>query len=116
MSFDFNNETPIYLQLIDDIKLQIINKVYLPSQKLPSVRELSVMYEVNPNTIQKAYTELERVENIAMKKPDEEAAFYYKKNVIPKMDALRSVVDAMEVLTAREFWPVPTYGDILFRL
>lgn len=59
MSFVFNNETPIYLQLIDDIKLQIINKVYLPNSKLPSVRELSVIYEVNPNTIQKALAQLE---------------------------------------------------------
>ena len=64
-----------------------------------------------------AYGELMRVENTAMKKTDdEEAAFYYKNSVIPKMDALRRVVDAMEVLTAREAWPVPTYGDITFRI
>lgn len=63
-----------------------------------------------------AYNELERVENAAMKKPDEEAAFYYKKTVNPKMEALRTLVDSMEVLCAREFWPVPTYGDILFRV
>ncbi len=63
-----------------------------------------------------AYNELDRVEGVAIKKSDEEAAFYYKKNVIPKMDALRRLVDTMEVLTAREFWPVPTYGDILFRV
>ncbi len=63
-----------------------------------------------------AYNELERVENLAVKKADEEAAFYYKKNVVPKMEALRRAVDAMEILTAREFWPVPTYGDILFRV
>ncbi len=64
-----------------------------------------------------AYSELYRVENIAVKKAsDEEAAFYYKTSVIPKMDALRKVVDEMEVLTAREAWPVPTYGDITFRV
>ena len=64
-----------------------------------------------------AYGELLRVENNAVKKSsDEEAAFYYKTNVIPKMDALRRYVDEMEVLTAREFWPVPTYGDITFRV
>ena len=64
-----------------------------------------------------AYSELYRVENIAVKKTtDEDAAFYYKTNVIPKMDALRKVVDEMEVLTAREYWPVPTYGDITFRV
>ncbi len=64
-----------------------------------------------------AYGELLRVENIAVKKScDEEAAFYYKTSVIPKMDNLRRYVDDMEVLTAREFWPVPTYGDITFRV
>ena len=64
-----------------------------------------------------AYNELLRVENIAVKKPcDEEAAFYYKSTVIPRMDNLRRYVDEMEVLTAREFWPVPTYGDITFRV
>ena len=64
-----------------------------------------------------AYTALERVENIAVtKKGEEEGAFYYKTNVIPKMDALRASVDAMEVLTAREYWPMPTYGDLTFRI
>ena len=59
MSYDFNNDIPIYLQIIEHIKLQIINKTYLPNQKIPSVRDLSVLYEVNPNTVQKALTELE---------------------------------------------------------
>ena len=64
-----------------------------------------------------AYGELLRTENTAVKKScDEEAAFYYKSHVIPKMDTLRRYVDEMEVLTAREFWPVPTYGDITFRV
>ena len=64
-----------------------------------------------------AYAALERVEKVAMTKTDEEeAAFYYKTSVIPKMDALRRTVDAMEVLTAREYWPMPTYGDITFKI
>ncbi len=64
-----------------------------------------------------AYNELMRVENIAVKKTcDEEAAFYYKTSVIPKMDTLRRAVDEMEILCAREYWPVPTYGDITFRV
>ena len=64
-----------------------------------------------------AYTALERAENIAVTKDCvEEAAFYYKNNVNPKMDALRAVVDSMEMLTAREYWPMPTYGDITFRI
>ena len=69
------------------------------------------------NRTYEAYCELERVENNAVKKTcDEEAAFYYKNTVIPKMDALRKLVDSMELLTAREYWPMPTYGDIMFRV
>lgn len=61
------------------------------------------------------YYELERVENFAVALTDvEEAANYYKDMVIPAMDKLRAAVDAMEVLCAREFWPVPTYGDMTF--
>ena len=64
-----------------------------------------------------AYNELMRVETQAVKKTDEEdSAFSYMTQVVPKMDALRRAVDSMEVLTAREFWPVPTYGDILFKI
>lgn len=64
-----------------------------------------------------AYLALERVEKTAMNKTDdEESAFYYKNNVIPKMEALRKLVDTMEVLCAREYWPMPTYGDMLFRI
>ena len=64
-----------------------------------------------------AYNALERAEKAAISKTcDEEAAFYYKNTVIPKMDALRKQVDAMEILTAREYWPMPTYGDITFRI
>ena len=64
-----------------------------------------------------AYNSLDKVEKIAMNKScDEEASFYYKDTVEPKMLALRRVVDEMEVLTAREYWPMPTYGDIMFRV
>lgn len=64
-----------------------------------------------------AYLSLERAEKTAVsKKCDEEAAFFYKDNVEAKMVALRKAVDDMEVLTAREAWPMPTYGDITFRV
>ena len=59
MGYNFNNDTPIYLQIIDYIKQEIISKRYKPNQKLHSVREFAVMFEVNPNTIQKALQELE---------------------------------------------------------
>lgn len=59
MGFEFKNDTPIYLQIIEQVKKQIICKKYLPNQKIPSVREFSLEFEVNPNTVQKALLELE---------------------------------------------------------
>ena len=61
MSFHFDNGTPIYLQIIESIKQDVICEKYLPNQKLPSVRELALAFSVNPNTIQKALAELEEI-------------------------------------------------------
>ena len=63
-----------------------------------------------------AYGALDKAERTAVSKKDEEAAFYYKNTVESKMTALRRVVDEMETITARDAWPMPTYGDITFRL
>ncbi len=38
----------------------------------------------------------------------------YAKEVVPKMDALRDHVDALELITSKQYWPLPTYGDMLF--
>ena len=43
-----------------------------------------------------------------------ENALYFRAEVIPTMKELRKAVDAMETLTAADFWPMPTYGDLLF--
>lgn len=56
---EFRSNTPIYLQLIDAVKLQIISGRLQPGDKLPSVRDLALAYGVNPNTMQKALSELE---------------------------------------------------------
>jgi glutamine synthetase len=45
-----------------------------------------------------------------------ERAEYYCNRVIPVMDELREYVDAMETITASEYWPLPTYGDMMFRV
>lgn len=57
---EFNANIPIYLQVVDRIKLQIMNETLKPGDKIASVRELSIEYGVNPNTVQKAFAELER--------------------------------------------------------
>ncbi len=62
-----------------------------------------------------AHRELDRVENIALAiTATEEAAFYYCTEVAAAMDKLRCAVDSLEVITARDYWPVPTYGDMTY--
>lgn len=60
MKNNFDPHLPIYLQMMDEIKKNIFNKTYLPGKKIPSVRELALLYSINPNTIQKSLIELER--------------------------------------------------------
>lgn len=60
MSWDLKNDRPIYLQLMEQLKLMIISGVYPAGSKIPSVRELASEAAVNPNTMQKALSELER--------------------------------------------------------
>lgn len=60
MPWELDNDRPIYLQLMERIQRDIISGVYKPGDKLPSVRDLAVEAAVNPNTMQKALSELER--------------------------------------------------------
>ena len=60
MPWDLDNDRPIYLQLMEKIQLDIVAGVYKPGDKLPSVRDLALEAAVNPNTMQKALSELEQ--------------------------------------------------------
>ncbi|MDY5987469.1 MAG: GntR family transcriptional regulator [Lachnoclostridium sp.] len=60
MPWDLDNDRPIYLQLMERIQRSIISGEYRPGDRLPSVRDLAVEAAVNPNTMQKALSELER--------------------------------------------------------
>ena len=56
---NFKNDLPIYMQIMDIIKIQIVNGEFKPGEKLLSVREEASQLKVNPNTVQRAYQELE---------------------------------------------------------
>ncbi len=60
MDWSFRNDQPIYSQLIQRLTEAIVSGVYAPGEKLPSVRELALEAGVNPNTVQRSLTELER--------------------------------------------------------
>lgn len=57
--FHFKNDRPIYIQLVEQLELHIITGRLEPGEKLPSVRDLAVQAQVNPNTMQRALQELE---------------------------------------------------------
>ena len=60
MKWQFSNDAPIYAQLITQIKVGIVSGAFPPGERLPSVRDLATEAGVNPNTMQRALTELER--------------------------------------------------------
>ena len=59
MEFTFENNIPIYIQLLEYLKIYLISGVFKCGDKLPSVRDLALSAKVNPNTLQKALFELE---------------------------------------------------------
>jgi GntR family transcriptional regulator len=60
MQTAFESGLPIYQQLINEIKLQIVSGAYRPGDRLEPVREMAQKYGVNPNTVQRSMAELER--------------------------------------------------------
>lgn len=60
MPWQFDKERPIYTQLLEQIRFLIISGHYTEGERLPSVRDLASEASVNPNTMQRALTELER--------------------------------------------------------
>ena len=60
MSWNLDSSRPIYAQIIEKVSLDIVSGKYQPGDKLPSVRDLAAQAGVNPNTMQKALSELER--------------------------------------------------------
>ena len=59
MDYIFDNERPIYVQLVEKLRIEIISGRLKSGERIPSVRELALTVRVNPNTMQKALAELE---------------------------------------------------------
>lgn len=61
MDYIFDNDRPIYIQLVEKLKIEIISGKLKSGERLPSIRELALIVRVNPNTLQKALGELENI-------------------------------------------------------
>ncbi|BAS26108.1 GntR family transcriptional regulator [Limnochorda pilosa] len=62
LHLDFSATRPIYLQIVDEVKRAIARGELRPGDRIPSQRDLAVQVRVNPNTVQRAYREMERLE------------------------------------------------------
>ena len=58
-SINYRDPRPVYEQIVDEMRKLIITGVFAPDERLPSVRDLARELGINPNTIQRAYRELE---------------------------------------------------------
>ena len=65
---EFNDKKPIYIQLVEQIKIDIITNKYKINEKIPSVREFALNLKVNPNTINRALLQLEEEKLIITKR------------------------------------------------
>lgn len=68
MVFDFNNETPIYLQIANTIEDGILNGIYQEESQVPSTTEISITYKINPATVGKGFNLLVSEEIIYKKR------------------------------------------------
>lgn len=57
---DYKDTRPLYEQIVKKIKILILNGVLEPDSQMPSVRNMAVDLSINPNTVQRAYAQLER--------------------------------------------------------
>ena len=87
------------------------------SKKIDCAYEESMLNDVSRLTAT-AYKTVKDIENalIGAKKTADVTArsVYYKDEILTKMNALRTAVDSLEELVSADYWPIPTYGDLLF--
>lgn len=103
LQLDFGDRRPIYEQIRDKLKELIISGVLVTDDKIPSVREMAASLAINPNTIQKAYKDLENEGYIySQKARGYFVARLYKSGNKIKIDGLyeelTSIVDEMKFL------------------
>ncbi|NLK00135.1 MAG: GntR family transcriptional regulator [Clostridia bacterium] len=86
LNIDVRSSQPIYDQIIEQVKENIVKGIFQPGDKLPSVQEMSSLLTINPNTVSKAYQELERSKVIEIQRG---RGTFIAKDYRPEMDEER---------------------------
>lgn len=100
MEWQFDNSMPIYTQLINKIELAIVSGEYVRGQRLPAVRDLASEAGVNPNTLQRAFQELERLGLVYTQRSNgrfvtEDMTVIEKNKQTLAQESIRSFMDSM---------------------
>lgn len=104
MAWSFSCDKPIFMQLVDRINLDIISGKYSPGDRLPTVRDFSIEAGVNPNTVQRALSEVENTGLIVTKRGD-------GRYVTTEQDIIRKIrIKTVEELTSRFVYSLRSYG------
>lgn len=100
MEWNFESDRPIYIQLVEKMKIAIISGKYKAGDRLPSVRDFAIEIKANPNTVQRAYLELEE-EGLVLTQRTNGKFVTEDKNLIKKMreeiakQSLEKFIDSM---------------------
>ena len=84
------------------------NMKFITSAILEEISKLTANAYAQVKTLEKALTGTKKIDGA------KKLSVYYRDKVIPVMEKLRKVADALEGLVAADCWPMPTYGDLLF--
>lgn len=122
---EFDNSKPIYIQIIEDIKKKLIRGEIRPGDKIPSQREFAKDMKVNPNTVQRAYREMENMGLVKTLRGQgtfiddkEELLNEIKKDMassilVKFIEDMRSLgIEDRETLDLIKIWQENTRGDI----
>ncbi|WP_226585567.1 GntR family transcriptional regulator [Halobacillus litoralis] len=107
---DVRSRKPIYEQLVEKMKQLIIHNVLKGDEKLPSVRELAQQLTINPNTIQKAYRELESQGYIYSLKG--KGSFVHPSSEVDNKEELKKVREELKQLFAEAIYLGMTSEEI----
>ena len=103
MPWEFNSKVPVFVQIVDKIRADIINGTYPPGSQIPPVRQLAAEAAVNPNTMQRALGELEHEGLLESRGTvgrfvTENVAVIQKTNDTTKNEVLTKLVEEAEAL------------------
>ena len=125
MKWKFSDDIPIYLQMVEQMKTDIVSGSYKAGDRLPAVRDLAQEAGVNPNTVQRAYSELERqglvqsertsgryvsIDEDTIVKLRKELSDTYIKELFTKLKALG--MDDKQIRNALKQWKDEENGNI----